>query len=556
MNYLEQHQFILQSLKIENSQNIRQPRDSANLVNNLTQTTEVDGDTLAKILSELSGIPKIILCGDEIIKSVKQGYDNLKDKDSIIHDGVLYLVNPFDEQVKQNKLQLKQKGSITFSELGVIAYNHPALPKVAGKDGVKNDNDNNEILLLWQNILKEIQIIEPSDIHLIPENDFARVCLRHESNLIFIKDIEFKTYKRLANLLLGLAAINSSSFALPQQGKIIEEGIEFRFQSIQTNHLFDDGALVPKITLRAHYRDHNVLSLDSIGLNKYQKQILKNVAASVNVGAVLISGPTGSGKTTLLYSLLSVMQKLDPNKIIHTLEDPVEIDMPNIIQSPINKNAYMDYEDAIPVLLRSDIDVALISEIRNKATARKALEIALTGHIAFSTIHANDALSIIARLEESFGVARHLMANTLNTLISQRLVRKICKACSNIALMDKAEKYYPKYVEMGLDINTNVRHLNHNGCKHCRSGYSGRVPILEIMQLDIQAKKMISSGDDLFMIRDYLNNSTNNSTKDDYLNSSLMQAGINALLAGLISFEELERIPAGYFNVPQDITCS
>ncbi len=552
MNLIDIHRKILDllidkaQLSKNNAKNIRTPKDMADLVSNIMcQVSSIDGDLLAQIIADIAEV-KLVLP-----KNAKKA--SHIDQESFIVDNVLYLVNPFNERIKQQKLQLKKQGLITFNKIGIVASDHPLLTKITVANTDKTDDDNdNEILLIWQNILKQIRKIEPADIHFMPEGDYTRVFFRRHSNLLITLDLEQNKYKKLVNVLFGLAGINSASFALPQQGKLIEKGIEFRLQSIQTNHTFSDGALIPKITLRAHYHHHKILNLDKVGLIKQQEDILTTIVASINSGSVIIAGPTGSGKTTLLYSLLNKMQTINQNQVIHTLEDPVEVNVASIIQSPINKKANMDYKDAIPVLLRSDIDVALISEIRDANTAQKALEIALTGHIAFSTIHTSDALSIIVRLEKSFGIKRDMMASTLDTLIAQRLLRKVCNSCSITNNLTTTNSYIAnKYINMGLDNNSKIQFVSDKGCAACHwTGYSGVVPILEIMKLDTQAKKMISNDDDVFTIRNYLSNIDENNY---YLNTSLMQSGINALLLGLISLEELEKIPIGNFDIPQDL---
>lgn len=524
--------------------NSKQPLDFSSIVKNIAeQFDQVSPTTLTSAIAEVANLEPLVIDAQNI---------TYQDKDSLVAADILFLTNPFDNNNSQQKLQLKQQGKIKFSRISVADYNSQHLQP---KQKVQQQSiTENEIIAFWQAILKAVKKQKPSDVHFTPEGSTLRIEFRIQANLKIFKDIDSLLYKRLLNYLLSSAGLNNAAFTQPQKGKIIEEGLEFRLQTLPTNHYFEDGNNIPKLTLRAHHRSLSMLRFDQINLPKAQKQILESLITFINQGAIIIAGPTGAGKTTLLYALLVKMKELRADLVINTLEDPPEVNISRITQSPINKEANLDYGDMQPPLLRSDIDVALISEIRDTETAQKSLYIPLSGHIAFATIHATDAISIIARLEASFGIKRDIMQNTLNTLIGQRIVKKVCPKCSVIkpfidhhhpTISDKS--YLDKYLEYGLS-DAHVRHFNPQGCQHCEGGYEGLLPILEIFELDTTAKRFIAVGESITTIQDYL---VSKGDEDKWLNKTMLQSGVMLMLEGQTTIDELLKLPFSEFSVPE-----
>ena len=211
-------------------------------------------------------------------------------------------------------------------------------------------------------------------------------------------------------------------------------------------------------------------------------------------GLILVTGPTGSGKTTTLYSALELVKSVNRN--IVTVEDPVEYQLELINQVQAERNREFNFATALRAILRQDPDVIMIGEIRDAETAEVAVQAALTGHLVLSTLHTNDAASAITRLSD-MGVAPYKVAASLNGIIAQRLVRKICSKCS--------ETYYPtaEFLESLSYTGEKRRSFSRGaGCRECfDTGYQGRTGIYEVLVVDHDIRPAITQEDSLSTIR-------------------------------------------------------
>ncbi|MDQ7055392.1 MAG: GspE/PulE family protein [Persephonella sp.] len=230
-----------------------------------------------------------------------------------------------------------------------------------------------------------------------------------------------------------------------------------------------------------------ILDLEKLGfseehLNLYRETIRKPY------GIILHVGPTGSGKTTTLYSALKEIDT--PEKKIITVEDPVEYTLGgSIVQTSINPLAGYTFAKALKSFLRHDPDVMLVGEIRDLETARIAVEASLTGHLVFSTLHTNDAVSTITRLEE-MGIESYLLADSLLLICAQRLVKRACSNCKTEYKPSKKEEIVIK--NAGFEIDENTRLYKGLGCKMCNfTGYRGRTGIHELLKVDDEIKSML-----------------------------------------------------------------
>jgi type IV pilus assembly protein PilB len=211
---------------------------------------------------------------------------------------------------------------------------------------------------------------------------------------------------------------------------------------------------------------------------------------------VLVTGPTGSGKTTTLYSALNTVNDV-ALKII-TTEDPVEYDIEGIVQVPINEEIGVTYSACLRSILRQDPDVILVGEIRDADTARIAIEASLTGHLVFSTLHTNDAPSAIIRLID-IGVEPFLLAATVETIVAQRLVRRVCAACRLEYTPDEAVL---RELAIREEDVRGKKFARGKGCEKCHgSGYSGRLALYEILVASDRLKQMILDGKSVDSIR-------------------------------------------------------
>jgi type IV pilus assembly protein PilB len=214
-------------------------------------------------------------------------------------------------------------------------------------------------------------------------------------------------------------------------------------------------------------------------------------------GVVLVTGPTGSGKTTTLYSCLNFMNTSDL-KII-TTEDPVEYDLPGVMQCQVNEEVGLTYGAALRSILRQDPDLILVGEIRDRETGGIAVEAALTGHLVLSTLHTNDAPSAVTRMLD-LGLESFLIAATLEAIIAQRLVRKICPAC---------KEYYEAEPEQAMELGLRPEAIRGKkfafgkGCSRCNTtGYKGRMALYEMFRVHDEVKQMIMDGAGVAQLRE------------------------------------------------------
>jgi type IV pilus assembly protein PilB len=239
------------------------------------------------------------------------------------------------------------------------------------------------------------------------------------------------------------------------------------------------------VVMRVLDRSNVSLDLDKIGLRDDDLQVIRQLISKPN-GVVLVTGPTGSGKTTTLYSALRELNDIS-SKLI-TAEDPVEYDIDGIVQCQIRPEIELTFARILRSMLRQDPDIVLVGEIRDQETAKIAIEASLTGHLVFSTLHTNDAPSSIARLLD-LGLEPFLVTASLEGVIAQRLVRKVCNNCKS--------EYTPSEeqlmeLELRPDDVVGKRFYYGKGCDNCNNtGYKGRMGIYEIMLLDDEMRDMI-----------------------------------------------------------------
>jgi len=268
------------------------------------------------------------------------------------------------------------------------------------------------------------------------------------------------------------------------------------------------------------------LDLESLGLTEEDDRALRELTEMPH-GIVLVTGPTGSGKTTTLYAMLSEANR--PEIKIITVEDPVEYDIAGIIQVPIREDIGVDYARILRSILRQDPDKILVGEIRDHDTADTAVEASLTGHTVFATIHTNDAPSTITRLID-MGIEPFLITATLEAVIAQRLVRKICPHCKTSYVPDEEI-----LIELGPDAATLAGATFHygQGCESCHhTGYLGRTGLFEVMRIDAGVRHAIAHFASIEELR---------KTAIAGGMRTLRERGLTAATAGVTTIEEVLR---------------
>lgn len=318
-----------------------------------------------------------------------------------------------------------------------------------------------------------------SDIHIEPTQREFVVRFRIDGVLHTQEPIPLEIGQQVVGRIKVLACIDTAEHRSPQDGKIVvasdHGNIDLRISTFPS--LYGQ-----KVVMRILDRDQTFLQLDQIGLPTY---ILEHIQAIISKpqGFFLVTGPTGSGKTTTLYAVLAQLNKSERN--IVTLEDPVEYSIDGITQGHINERVGFDFAQGIRAILRQDPDVIMVGEIRDKHTARAAIQAALTGHLVFSTLHTNDAPSSISRLVH-MGVEPYLINAALSGVLAQRLVRRLCP-CSRMRKIQEHERTF--FGDMSIPEKIHAP----NGCQACcHIGYRGRIGIFEFMRLDDELRTLIA----------------------------------------------------------------
>jgi len=323
---------------------------------------------------------------------------------------------------------------------------------------------------------------QSSDIHFEPfENEF-KVRYRVDGVLYEMEAPPLHLALPLISRVKVLSNLDISETRLPQDGRILlsvgGRPVDLRISTLPT--IFGES-----VVMRVLDRSVVKLDLDNVGLREDEMKMLKDLI-NLPHGIIIVTGPTGSGKTTTLYSCLNFAN--DIRWKIITTEDPVEYDLDGIVQCQINDDIGVSYANLLRSILRQDPDTILVGEMRDLETAQIAVEAALTGHVVFSTLHTNDAPSSITRVLD-LGVEPFLICASLEAIVAQRLVRRICGKCK-----EEIQPTEEMLMELGL-LPTDVKNKKFcwgRGCPNCNgTGYRGRQAIFEIMLMNERIKQLV-----------------------------------------------------------------
>ena len=365
-----------------------------------------------------------------------------------------------------------------------------------------------------------------SDVHIEPKEKFMRTRYRIDGVLFETMQSPIKMHPAIVSRIKIMSNLDISERRLPQDGKIKVsiggKAIDLRVSTLPTNY-------GEKVVIRVLDSGSILRGLEQLGM---EHDVMESFRRQVELphGILLVTGPTGSGKSTTLYS---AMCQMDGDKLnISTVEDPVEYELEFCNQVQANEKIGLDFGSALRSLLRQDPDVIMIGEIRDNETARIAVQAALTGHLVLSTLHTNDAASSITRLV-NIGIDAYLIAASLNAALAQRLVRKICPKCKEVYEISEDIR---KYIERA---GVETGELYHGaGCDYCRgSGYSGRVGIYELLEIDDQFRDMINKDSSVSNMRRVFMRSGQRSLFDD---------GMLKVKQGMTTIEEVLRVTEVY----------
>jgi len=361
-----------------------------------------------------------------------------------------------------------------------------------------------------------------SDIHIEPKEKFTKVRFRIDGVLFETTQSSLKMHPAIVSRIKIMANLDISERRLPQDGKIKVtvggRGVDLRISTLPTNH--GEKVVIRVLDSKTIMRNLEQLGMEPEVCEVFRQQII------LPHGILLVTGPTGSGKSTTLYSALCQM---DGEKLnISTVEDPVEYELDFCNQVQVSEKIGLDFGSALRSLLRQDPDVMMIGEIRDNETARIAVQAALTGHLVLSTLHTNDAASSITRLV-NIGIDEYLIAASLNAVLAQRLVRKICPNC-------KTRYQAPENIRKHIaNSGVNTKQLfTGTGCDDCRgSGYVGRMGIYELLVIDDKFRDIINKDSSVSNMRSVFRKSGQPCLFDD---------GIKKVEQGLTTIEEVLRV--------------
>ena len=340
-----------------------------------------------------------------------------------------------------------------------------------GLDAYGESNIGESDVVKFVNLIIEDAIrLKASDIHIEPEETYVRIRFRIDGVLIQKTIIHKNYWSAICVRIKVLAGMNIAESRRPQDAaitmNIFDRSIDFRVSSIPT--IYGEN-----FVLRVLDKTRSLTSLATLGYSKHNLKLI-DLALKKPEGIVIATGPTGSGKTTTLYSIMKKINAIEKN--IMTLEDPVEYRLPLVRQSEMNERAGLTFASGLRSLLRQDPDIILLGEIRDTETAQNAVRASITGHQVFSTLHTNCAIAAINRLID-MEIPAYMLAGSLNAVVSQRLVRKLCPYCKKkIILNDTAKQALNLEIDKEYSIYTPI------GCQKCNNvGYKGRSAVSEVL---------------------------------------------------------------------------
>lgn len=378
--------------------------------------------------------------------------------------------------------------------------------------------------------------LRSSDIHIEPEQHYVRIRYRVDGVLRKIVEYPNNLHPAVVSRIKIMSNLKIDEQRLPQDGRADVttkdgRGMDLRVSTLPTVN-------GEKIVMRIQDKSRKIPDLGELGITGMSLKNLELALKSPN-GIIINTGPTGSGKTTTLYSCLTKLNTLEVN--ILTIEDPVEIQIDGLNQSQVHHDIDYDFASGMRTALRQDPNIIMVGEIRDKETANTAIEASLTGHLVFSTLHTNSAIESLTRLM-NMGIEPYLLNSTIELIIAQRLVRRVCQKCKKPAqtspeLLDlvknamarlKAEGEIDPALLAGLQFYEAV------GCAECNNvGYVGRVGLYEVFRMNNELRRLIGGAANMLDIEEA-------ALKNGMV--TLEQAGIVKALQGMTTLDEVYRV--------------
>ncbi|MCB0337441.1 MAG: type II/IV secretion system protein, partial [Bdellovibrionales bacterium] len=395
---------------------------------------------------------------------------------------------------------------------------NPSLAGMSEEDTLATDAP---LVRLVNSLIHEAVKRGVSDIHIEPFEGMLRVRFRIDGVLEEVQKIPHKLAPAITSRLKIMADLDICEKRIPQDGvinfRVGELGADLRVSTLPS--VFGE-----KIVMRVLGTTNLNNDLSKLGIPKDQLKMIRK-AIRQPTGLVLVTGPTGSGKTTTLYASLNELNDISVS--VFTAEDPVEGNLPGVTQCQVNTAVGYTFSSVLRALLRQDPDVILVGEIRDQETAEIAIKASLTGHLVLSTLHTNCSVSTIQRLVD-IGVKPYLITGSVNCIVAQRLVRRICDKCK-----EKRTVSPEMFESLGLDpAMFGDGELYHgSGCEECHgSGFKGRAPVYEVLVLNDDLRRMILKGGSKSEIK--------KAARECGLRT-LRESGINLVREGVTTIEEV-----------------
>ncbi|MBI4542424.1 MAG: type II/IV secretion system protein [Gemmatimonadetes bacterium] len=369
-------------------------------------------------------------------------------------------------------------------------------------------------------ILSEGILSRASDIHVEPEEGGFAVRYRIDGVLRQVMKIPRAAGFPLTSRIKIISSLDIADRLRPQDGRarVAVNGVPVDLRVSTLPASFGEKVVIRILDSRA-----TALSLDALGLNADERAAIEALLGH-HEGVILVTGPTGSGKTTTLYSAIRLIKTGKTN--IVTVEDPVEYRIPGIVQVQVHEKAGLTFASALRSILRQDPDVVLVGEIRDRETAQIALQASLTGHLVLSTLHTNDAANAVTRLVD-IGMEPYKIAASLRGVVAQRLMRKLCPACKEVAV-----EVIPEKLAHWLPAGTPLYRAA--GCSECAmTGFRGRFSIVEVLTVTPEVERAIGSGATADRIAEIARSAGMR---------SLFESGVAHVLRGESSVDELMRV--------------
>ncbi len=390
-----------------------------------------------------------------------------------------------------------------------------------------DDTSDAPVIKLVNLVLSQAVRDNASDIHIESYKDRVKIRKRVDGILYDMYSPPRHVQGKLISRIKIMAKMDIAEKRLPQDGRIeiriADRNIDIRVSTLPT-------AFGERAVMRLLDKSSTLVPLSDLGLSAEDLEHFLRLIKAPH-GIILVTGPTGSGKTTTLYSALGILNNPDINII--TIEDPIEYQMNGISQMQVNPKIGLSFANGLRTIVRQDPDVILVGEIRDVETAEIAIQSALTGHLVFSTLHTNDAASAVTRLID-MGVEPFLVSSSVNAIMAQRLVRKICPHCREAYRPSKAHLDRAGFAP---DTPDDLELYRGRGCLEClQTGYKGRIGIFELMAMTPAMKSLILTTSDAGQIKELALASRDTGMM------TLRQDGLRKVLAGLTTLEEVFRV--------------